>query len=67
MNEQARGCFVPNCECTNGVAFPKDMETKQQWLEGLNLKDAQPKDDDFVCLGHFEPRDLDVETVPGRA
>lgn len=58
-------CFVPNCECTNGVNFPKDNDLRKIWLDGLNLKDTVPNDDDFICLGHFDSKDLNDEYVPG--
>lgn len=59
-------CFVPNCECTNGVSFPTEDDTREKWLDGLNLKDMEPCDGDFVCLGHFNEKDLNDEYVPGK-
>lgn len=65
MAEEKR-CFVPNCECTNGVNFPTEEDLRQKWLEGLNLVDKKPGVDDFVCLGHFAAADLNSDYVLGK-
>lgn len=59
-------CFVPNCECTNGVNFPTAADLRRKWLSGLNLADTEPGADDFVCLGHFDAKDLNDDYVPGK-
>lgn len=51
-------CFVPNCKSTVGAPFPRDQETKQKWLEELQLTDVTPKPGSFICFAHFDPTDI---------
>lgn len=51
-------CFVPNCYNSDGAPFPKDQNLRQLWLEGLNLKYANLKQDSFVCFKHFKDNDF---------
>ncbi|XP_060522909.1 uncharacterized protein LOC132699933 [Cylas formicarius] len=47
-------CFVPGCENTVGVLFPKNAEVKKRWLNSLELVSIEPESNSFVCLDHFE-------------
>uniref|UniRef100_A0A1Y1JWE8 Uncharacterized protein n=1 Tax=Photinus pyralis TaxID=7054 RepID=A0A1Y1JWE8_PHOPY len=51
-------CIVPKCKNTAGVPFPKDLEVREKWLEGLELNNSTIKQSSFVCLSHFAPADL---------
>ncbi|KAJ8975668.1 hypothetical protein NQ317_003167 [Molorchus minor] len=51
-------CLVPNCENTVGIPFPKNSDLKKGWLKALKIIDAIPDEESFICLDHFDKKDV---------